>query len=137
MEFKDKTFKDLTKYSVIRVPEGEEVGEFSEGEYTVYGTSVCKHYGSCVALLKEDDWGEYDPYLENLSEDEFLEANCEIVSIPDDKTQQTIKDLDELIVSLENQATEIKNKSKEAGLEYDVVVLSDVGDLATWHSSRC
>lgn len=134
----DKTFKDLTKHSVISIP--EEAGEFSSGEYKVYGVGKGTYNNPeelTIALLYEDEYGDCIPYLEILTESEFLEGECTIVSIPDEKTQETIKSLDSLITSIEKQAEEIKSKAKESGLDYDVVVLSSPDDLGVWYSSRC
>ncbi len=132
---KEYTFKDLIKHSVISIP--EEAGVFSSGEYTIYGVGTHYNNEPYIELLYEDPYGERDSYLEILSETEFYEGDCIIVSIPDEETQRVITELDNLIISLNSQAKEIVSKSKEAGLDYDVVVLSDVGDLVEWHSSRC
>lgn len=135
---KNKTFKDLTKHSVIYIP--EEAGEFSSGEYKVYGVGKGTYRDPeelIIDLLYEDTYGECTPYLEILTESEFLEGECTIISIPDEKTQETIESLDSLITSIEKQAEEIKSKAKESGLDYDVVVLSSPDDLGVWYSSSC
>lgn len=136
---KEYEFKDLTKFSVIEIPEGEEIESFYEGQHTVYGVGKGTWNNDeelYIELLYEDE--EYQRgWMEKVAQSHFEEAGCTIVSVPDESTQDTINTLDSLIESMNKQAEEIESKAKQAGLEYDVVVLSSPDDLIDWKSSRC
>lgn len=133
------SFKNITPHCVVTFEDSPDCFNADE-KYKVESTRFSS-YGNKEFQIElftgPDDYGESDGYLEHVGEQEFTSCGGKVVRVPTDSQKGLISELDSLIASIGKQANEIEKKAREAGLDYEVVVISDVGSLAEWHSSKC